>query len=106
MDTRSVDCLLVGGGPGGLTAATYLARFRRSVAIVDAGESRLQLIPLSRNIPGFPDGVPGRELHARMSAQAKAYGVEIIDDAAIRQRWSLQTTAGTLRAGSRPEALT
>ena len=35
-----VDCLIVGGGPAGLTAAIYLARFLRSVVVVDAGGSR------------------------------------------------------------------
>lgn len=35
-----VDCLIIGGGPAGLTAATYLARYRRSVTLIDGGESR------------------------------------------------------------------
>lgn len=35
-----LDCLVIGGGPGGLTAATYLARFRRKLVLVDAGQSR------------------------------------------------------------------
>lgn len=76
---RHVDCLIVGGGPGGLTAATYLARFRRSVVVVDANESRLQIIPLSHNIPGFPEGVSGPELLKRMRAQATAFGAELIE---------------------------
>ena len=42
---ESVDCLIVGGGPTGLTAATYLGRFRRSVLLIDAGESRLKRVP-------------------------------------------------------------
>jgi thioredoxin reductase (NADPH) len=68
-----VDCLIVGGGPAGLTAATYLGRFLRTVVVIDAGESRLKRVPLSRNIPGFPDGVSGEELHARMLKQANTY---------------------------------
>ena len=35
-----IDCLIVGGGPAGLMAATYLGRYRRSVVLVDAGESQ------------------------------------------------------------------
>lgn len=76
---RHVDCLIIGGGPGGLTAANYLARFRRSVVVVDANESRLKIIPLSRNIPGFPEGVSGPELLKRMRAQAEAFGAELVE---------------------------
>ena len=54
-----LDCLVIGGGPGGLTAAVYLARYLRRVLVVDAGDSRLKWIPRSHNMIGFPDGVPG-----------------------------------------------
>jgi thioredoxin reductase (NADPH) len=77
--TTLVDCLVVGAGPAGLTAATYLGRFLREVTVIDAGESRLKRVPLSRNIPGFPDGVAGKELHARMIEQATTYGASLID---------------------------
>jgi thioredoxin reductase (NADPH) len=49
-----VDCLIVGAGPAGLTAAVYLARFRRSVLVVDEGHSRATRIPMSHNPPGYP----------------------------------------------------
>jgi thioredoxin reductase (NADPH) len=71
------DCVIVGAGPAGLTAATYLARFHRRALIVDAGQSRARLIPVSHNIPGFGDGIGGPELLARMRAQAENYGVPI-----------------------------
>jgi thioredoxin reductase (NADPH) len=60
--TASFDCLIIGGGPAGLTAATYLARFRRSTVIIDSGCSRAALIPTSHNCPGFPHGISGKEL--------------------------------------------
>ena len=69
-----IDCLIVGGGPAGLTAAIYLARFRREVRVVDAGSSRASLIPTSHNYPGFPEGIGGRELLARLREQARRYG--------------------------------
>lgn len=68
------DCVVVGAGPAGLTAAIYLGRFRRDVLVVDAGQSRAARIPLSRNHPGFPEGVRGRTLLARMRRQAEKYG--------------------------------
>lgn len=73
----SVDCLIIGAGPAGLTAAIYLSRFRRPIAVLDAGASRASRIPRSHNHPGFPEGIPGPELLARMRAQAERYGARI-----------------------------
>jgi thioredoxin reductase (NADPH) len=69
-----LDCLIIGGGPAGLTAAVYLARYRRSLRIVDSGESRARLIPTSHNYPGFK-GVGGHELLQRLREQALQYDV-------------------------------
>ena len=64
-----VDCVVVGGGPAGLTAAYYLRRFRRSVACYDDGDSRALRIPLSHNYPAFPKGIAGSELVNRLTKQ-------------------------------------
>jgi thioredoxin reductase (NADPH) len=74
-----VDALVIGGGPAGLVAAVYLARFRRSVVVVDAGPGRASLIPRSHNFPGFPDGIGGIELLDRLRAQALRYGARIVE---------------------------
>jgi thioredoxin reductase (NADPH) len=68
------DTLIIGGGPGGLTAAIYLRRFTRNIALVDKGNSRLRLIPVSHNYPGFPEGVPGHLLLGNLTAQLERYG--------------------------------
>jgi thioredoxin reductase (NADPH) len=73
-----LDCLVIGGGPAGLTAAIYLSRFRRKTTVVDAGASRASLIPVSHNYPGFPDGIGGRELLGRLREQAARYGAAFI----------------------------
>jgi thioredoxin reductase (NADPH) len=75
-DTPSCDVLVVGAGPAGLIAAVYLARFRRSVTLVDAGHSRALRIPRSHNYPGFPDGITGSDLTASLRGQARRYGIE------------------------------
>jgi thioredoxin reductase (NADPH) len=75
MQTNNLDCLIVGGGPAGLTAAVYLARYRRKVMIVDSGESRAALIPESHNYPGFTHGISGRRLLSLLKEQADTYGV-------------------------------
>ena len=74
-----LDCLVIGGGPAGLTAAIYLARFRRDVRVIDGGASRASLIPLSHNYPGFPQGVSGRELLTRLREQAARYGARLTE---------------------------
>lgn len=71
------DCVVVGAGPAGLTAALYLARFRRRVLTMDDGASRAALIPLSHNYPGFPPGISGVELLERLRQQALGYGARI-----------------------------
>jgi thioredoxin reductase (NADPH) len=68
-----LDCLIVGGGPAGLTAAIYLARYRRMTRVMDGGESRAALIPESHNYPGFR-GIAGPDLLCRLRDQAGLYG--------------------------------
>lgn len=71
-----LDCLIIGGGPAGLTAAVYLARSYRSLQLIDSGSSRARLIPKSHNYPGFK-GVGGEELLQRLRDQAAQYGVAV-----------------------------
>jgi thioredoxin reductase (NADPH) len=68
---------VIGGGPAGLTAAIYLARFRRSFRILDSGESRAGWDYFSHNVPGYPDGIASHELLKRLRRQAGQYGTEI-----------------------------
>src|SRR5918911_386823 len=71
------DCLIIGGGPAGLTAAVYLARFRRRVLVVDSGAPRAAWIPTSHNIPFFAEGIAGPEILRRDRETALRYGVRI-----------------------------
>lgn len=83
MDKKVVDCAVIGAGPGGLTAAIYLRRYRRDIIIIGNDESRASLIPLSHNYPGFPEGIPGKELLKRLATQLKTYGTEVTNDTVI-----------------------
>jgi thioredoxin reductase (NADPH) len=71
------DTIIVGAGPAGLTAAMYLARFRRSVLVLHDGGSRALRIPKTHNAPGFPDGIAGLELIERMTTHAEEYGAQL-----------------------------
>ena len=73
-----LDCVIIGGGPAGLTAAIYLARFHLSVLVVDRGDGRALSIPRSHNHAGFPDGIAGAHLIALMTEQAIKYGAQIV----------------------------
>jgi thioredoxin reductase (NADPH) len=69
------DCIIIGAGPAGLTAAIYLARFHLSVRLFDCGSSRAALIPRTHNHAGYPGGISGPDLLARMREQAASFGV-------------------------------
>jgi thioredoxin reductase (NADPH) len=84
MDDKPLDCLVIGGGPAGLTAAIYLARFHLDILVVDGGKGRAATIPCTRNHAGYPDGISGAELIGRMKSQAQKYGAKIIDGTVSR----------------------
>ena len=103
--TDRLDCLIVGGGPAGLTAAIYAARFRLGVQVMDAGASRAALIPCTRNHAGFPDGISGSELIERMRRQAIKYGARIASGevtmiSAKGDGLAAATTAGPIEAST------
>ena len=76
---ETIDCLIVGAGPAGLTAAIYLARFNLAIRIIDDGKSRCATIPRTHNHAGYPGGIRGTELLQRMRDQAAEFGVQVTD---------------------------
>lgn len=93
------DTLIIGGGPGGLTAAIYLRRFTRKVGLYDKGNSRLSLIPRSHNYPGFPDGVVGTELLDNLRCQLARYDGAVTDAEILRLRIEDGTFVGEYDGG-------
>jgi thioredoxin reductase (NADPH) len=72
------DCAIIGSGPAGLTAAIYLARYRRRIVLIDSGNSRAAHIPESHNYPGFEKGVSGPALLCILRHQVGTYGVPLM----------------------------
>jgi thioredoxin reductase (NADPH) len=71
------DVVVIGAGPAGLTAALYLARYKRNVLVLHDGKSRALRIPKTHNAPAFPEGIDGPTLIDRMVQHATHFGAEI-----------------------------
>ena len=78
MTNDDYDVVVVGGGPAGLNGALVLARARRSVVVIDAGEPRNAP---ADGVHGFltRDGMPPAELAAIARAEVRRYGGEVLD---------------------------
>ena len=72
------DMLIVGGGPGGYTAALYAARAGLTVAVLEklAAGGQMAQTPQIDNYPGMPQGVDGFTLGQQMQSQAEQFGAE------------------------------
>ncbi|MDD5225220.1 MAG: thioredoxin-disulfide reductase [bacterium] len=72
------DVIILGGGPAGLTAGIYLSRGGKKTLLlegIEGGEAaRIEKV---ENYPGFPEGISGSDLVARIREQARAFGTEI-----------------------------
>ena len=72
------DMIVVGGGPGGYTAALYAARAGMDVLVLErlSAGGQMALTHIIDNYPGFPEGIDGFELGMRMQQQAERFGVK------------------------------
>ncbi len=100
---KEYDMLIIGGGPGGYTAALYAARAGLRVAILEKLSAGGQMALTSQidNYPGFPDGVDGFELGDNMRRQAERFGAETVYTEVTgfhpEENWKrIQTTEGDL----------
>lgn len=75
---KQYDLIIVGGGPGGYTAALYGARAGLRTLILEkmSAGGQMGLTSQIENYPGFPEGVDGIELADRMQLQAERNGAE------------------------------
>lgn len=74
------DTVIIGSGPGGLSAAIYLGRFMRKVLVIDSQHGRSTYPQINENYLGFPKGISVRKLRNLGKEQAEQFGVEFVDD--------------------------
>lgn len=105
MKDKIYDTVIIGGGPGGYSAALYCARSGLSVLVLEKLSPGGQMATTGQvdNYPGFEDGVDGFELGEKMKKGAERFGAETdfsevtaVDLAA--QPKQIQTTSGMLFA--------
>lgn len=78
MEKRLYDMVIIGGGPGGYTAALYAARAGLKTIVLEklSAGGQMALTQQIDNYPGFPEGVDGFELGEKMQQQAQRFGAE------------------------------
>jgi len=75
------DCVIIGSGPAGLTAAIYNARADIKTIVIAGNQpgGQLTITPMVDNYPGFPNGIGGFKLMMDIQNQVKNFGVTIKD---------------------------
>jgi thioredoxin reductase (NADPH) len=84
--TESNEVIIIGGGPGGLTAGLYTSRARLSTLLIESAlfGGQMTTTELIENYPGFPQGVSGDELSRLMEEQAKRFGMETVTQEVVK----------------------
>ena len=81
---KSAECLIIGGGPAGLSAALSVSRLLKSSIVFDGGVYRNACAEKSYNVIGC-DGTPPAELRRRAKAEIAKYGVASIVEHTVQK---------------------
>ncbi|MDF2459049.1 MAG: putative Thioredoxin reductase [Nitrospira sp.] len=98
------DAAIVGGGLAGLSAAVYLGRSHRRALLFDTGESMARWEPEVENYLGFPEAISGQSLLEKGRAQARRFGVQVLEariDRILREEDSFVLVSGAAYHRSR-----
>ena len=108
MNEKTSNCVIIGGGPAGYTAAVYASRANLSPILYEGMQPGGQLTTTTEveNFPGFPGGIQGPDLVAEMRKQAEKFGAEIIAETVASVDFSSRPFSLTLADGSEVKAHT
>ncbi len=108
MNEKTSNCVIIGGGPAGYTAAVYASRANLSPVLYEGMQPGGQLTTTTEveNFPGFPGGIQGPDLVAEMRKQAEKFGAEIIAETITSVDFSSRPFRLTLADGSEVKAHT
>lgn len=78
--TKEYDLIIIGGGPAGMAAGLYAARYRLKTLLVEKGlpGGQMSITEYVENYPGFTEPILGRDLAKKMEDQAKSFGLEVV----------------------------
>jgi thioredoxin reductase (NADPH) len=77
---KTYDCLIIGSGPAGLSAAIYMARYNRSVLVIEGEGGRAAGPQMNENYLGFPKGIQAHTLLENGKKQAKSFNTKFSND--------------------------
>jgi len=99
--------IIIGSGPAGFTAAIYAARANLNPVLVassvEVGGELMKTTEVE-NFPGFPEGIQGPDLMARMQEQAEKFGTEVLYDDVTELELDGEIKKVTLGSGTVLEA--
>lgn len=83
--TEIYEVIVIGGGPGGMTAGLYTSRARLSTLLIESAlfGGQMTTTEMIENYPGFPQGVSGDELSRLMEDQAKKFGMRTVTEEVV-----------------------
>ncbi|MGD8368049.1 MAG: FAD-dependent oxidoreductase, partial [Desulfobacterales bacterium] len=83
-ENKMYDLIIVGGGPGGLTAGIYAMRAALNVVLIEKGAhgGQMTMSDEVENYPGF-EQITGMELSMKFADHARSYGMEMISDEVV-----------------------